>query len=191
MKLAEKLIYLRKEKRLSQLKLAELMNVSRQAVSRWEVGAATPSIENLKYLSGLYGVSLEYLLDEGEDSPEGRAATAAGAYGGLLEKKPGKRAVLALTAAASCIFALGAGAAFGFMGLANRESGGDTGGEINYRVYDGYTEMEPDGAIGGRLYGYGMAETDGGLVAGNVVDFAVIYPDGEVGFAVSHPALEK
>lgn len=170
MKLAEKLIYLRKEKRLSQLKLAELMNVSRQAVSRWEVGAATPSIENLKYLSGLYGVSLEYLLDDGEDSPEGRAMTAAGAYGGLLEKKPGKRAVLALTAAASCIFALGAGAAFGFMGFANRESGGE---------------------IGPRVYDYAMAEPDGGLVGGRVVDFAVINPDGEVAFAVSHPTREK
>lgn len=64
MKLEEKLISLRKEKGLSQLKLAEMMNVSRQAVSRWEVGAAIPSTENLKYLGRLYGVSLEYLLHD-------------------------------------------------------------------------------------------------------------------------------
>ncbi len=64
MKLSEKLVELRKGKRLSQLELAEMMNVSRQAVSRWEVGASIPSTENLKFLSQLYGVSIEYLLSE-------------------------------------------------------------------------------------------------------------------------------
>lgn len=53
MKLEEKLVSLRKAKGLSQMKLAEKMNVSRQAISRWETGAAIPSSENLKYLSDL------------------------------------------------------------------------------------------------------------------------------------------
>lgn len=66
MKLAEKLVHLRKEKRITQSELAEMMNVSRQAVSRWEVGDAAPSTENLKCLSKLYGISLEILLDEKE-----------------------------------------------------------------------------------------------------------------------------
>lgn len=61
MKLAEKLVYLRKKQGLSQLKLAEMMNVSRQAISRWETGIAVPSAENLKYLGNLYNVSLDYL----------------------------------------------------------------------------------------------------------------------------------
>lgn len=64
MELKEKLVVLRKEKGLSQLKLAEILNVSRQAVSRWEVGVAIPSTENLKYLGELYNVPLEYLLDD-------------------------------------------------------------------------------------------------------------------------------
>lgn len=64
MKLEEKLVALRKEKRLSQIQLAEMMNVSRQAVSRWEVGASVPSTDNLKYLGKLYDVSLEYLLHD-------------------------------------------------------------------------------------------------------------------------------
>lgn len=54
MKLEEKLVSLRKAKGLSQMKLAEKMNVSRQAISRWETGAAIPSSENLKYLSDLH-----------------------------------------------------------------------------------------------------------------------------------------
>ena len=48
MELKEKLVGLRKEKGLSQLELAELAKVSRQAVSRWEVGSAIPSTNNLK-----------------------------------------------------------------------------------------------------------------------------------------------
>ena len=68
MKLEEKLVSLRKEKGISQLKLAEMMNVSRQAISRWEVGTAVPSTENLKYLGRLYDVPLEYLLHD--DAPE-------------------------------------------------------------------------------------------------------------------------
>lgn len=70
MKLAEKLVYLRKEKGLSQMKLAEMMDISRQAISRWETGAAVPSAENLKYLGNLYDVSLDYLFNDGADEPE-------------------------------------------------------------------------------------------------------------------------
>ena len=68
MKLEEKLVSLRKAKGLSQMKLAEMMNVSRQAISRWEVGAAVPSTDNLKFLGRLYDVPLEYLLHD--DAPE-------------------------------------------------------------------------------------------------------------------------
>ena len=44
------------------MKLAEKLHVSRQAISRWEVGTAAPSTENLKELSALYDVSVDYLL---------------------------------------------------------------------------------------------------------------------------------
>lgn len=70
MKLEEKLVALRKEKGLSQLKLSEMMDVSRQAISRWETGVAVPSIENLKYLGKLYDVSLDYLFNDDMDEPE-------------------------------------------------------------------------------------------------------------------------
>lgn len=70
MKLEEKLISLRKAKGLSQIKLAEMMDVSRQAVSRWETGVAVPSVENLKYLGNLYDVSLDYLFNDSADDPE-------------------------------------------------------------------------------------------------------------------------
>ena len=68
MKLEEKLVSLRKAKGLSQMNLAEMMNVSRQAISLWEVGTAVPSTDNLKYLGRLYDVPLEYLLND--DAPD-------------------------------------------------------------------------------------------------------------------------
>lgn len=64
MNLAEKLIYLRKKQGLTQLELAEKLDVSRQAVSRWEVGATIPSTDNLKILGDLYEVPVDYLLNE-------------------------------------------------------------------------------------------------------------------------------
>lgn len=64
MSLAEKLVTLRKQKGLTQMELAEKLNVSRQAVSRWEVGAAVPSTDNLKVLGELYGVPVDYLLND-------------------------------------------------------------------------------------------------------------------------------
>ena len=62
MSLATNLVALRKQSGLTQMDLAEKLNVSRQAVSRWEVGAAVPSTDNLKILSDLYGVSVDELL---------------------------------------------------------------------------------------------------------------------------------
>ena len=63
MELKEKLVALRKEKGLTQLAVAEKLNVSRQAISRWESGIALPSTDNLKSLSALYGVPIDYLLN--------------------------------------------------------------------------------------------------------------------------------
>lgn len=88
MTLPEKLLYYRKEAGLSQLELAERLDVSQQAVSRWESGAAVPSIENLKFLSGLYGVSVDFLLDDGAEPGEEEKRTQAGD-----EKNKGRQSV--------------------------------------------------------------------------------------------------
>ena len=67
MKLEEKLTGLRKEKGLTQLELAEAVHVSRQAVSRWEVGTSIPTMENLASLGRLYGVPVDDLLNGREE----------------------------------------------------------------------------------------------------------------------------
>ena len=62
MDVAERLAALRKRARLSQGDVAERLNVSRQAVSRWETGFTVPSTDNLSHLGRLYGVTLDELL---------------------------------------------------------------------------------------------------------------------------------
>lgn len=64
MELKEKLVALRKEKGLTQLAVAEKLDVSRQAISHWESGIAQPSTDNLKCLGALYGVPVDYLINE-------------------------------------------------------------------------------------------------------------------------------
>lgn len=68
MKLAEKIVKLRKINGWSQEDLAEKMNVSRQAISRWEGGTAQPDATNILQLSKLFGVTTDYLLNEEYES---------------------------------------------------------------------------------------------------------------------------
>lgn len=66
MKLTEKLTDLRKKSGLSQAAVAEQIDVARQTVFRWESGEAVPTGDNLRRLSELYGVPVEYLTGSGE-----------------------------------------------------------------------------------------------------------------------------
>lgn len=70
MKFHEKLIKLRKSKGLSQEELAEMLNVSRQAISRWELGTTLPDVPNLLSISEIFGVSTDYLVHDNYESDE-------------------------------------------------------------------------------------------------------------------------
>lgn len=87
MELTEKLIALRKKAGLSQAELAERIGVSRQAVSRWEVGDAVPSVGNLAALGKLYRVPLEDLLDRGAQFPPPERADIAAREREALERE--------------------------------------------------------------------------------------------------------
>lgn len=64
MQLQDKLYQLRKKHNMSQLELAEALDVSRQAISKWEMGTAVPTIENMLLISKLFGVSVDYLIND-------------------------------------------------------------------------------------------------------------------------------
>jgi transcriptional regulator with XRE-family HTH domain len=74
MEFNNKLYELRKQKGFSQEELANRLNVSRQTISKWEVGESTPDMENLVAISELFEISLdELVLDK---VPEEAAASA-------------------------------------------------------------------------------------------------------------------
>lgn len=59
---ADKLIALRKQNGWSQEELAEKLNVSRQSISKWEGAQSVPDLDKIIALSGVFGVSTDYLL---------------------------------------------------------------------------------------------------------------------------------
>lgn len=70
MTFGEKLQLLRRQRGLSQEKLAEQLGVSRQSVSKWELGDSLPDTGNIKQLRGLFGVSTDYLLIDEIEAPD-------------------------------------------------------------------------------------------------------------------------
>ncbi len=64
MTFAEKLYNLRTQHGYSQEALAEKLNVSRQAVSKWELGTTLPETEKMIQISDFFDVSIDYLLKE-------------------------------------------------------------------------------------------------------------------------------
>lgn len=64
MTLGEKILTLRKRSQMSQEQLADRLGVSRQSVSKWELGEAAPDVGNLVAIGEVFGVSLDALLKE-------------------------------------------------------------------------------------------------------------------------------
>ena len=61
MNIGERIMALRKEKNISQTELAKRLNVSRQAVSKWEQGTSSPDTDRLIQLAEILGTEVEYL----------------------------------------------------------------------------------------------------------------------------------
>lgn len=68
MNFAQKLTNLRIKSGYSQEKLAEKLYVSRQAVSKWEVGTTLPETDKIIAISNFFDVSIDYLLKENMNS---------------------------------------------------------------------------------------------------------------------------
>lgn len=69
MDIGQRIQSLRKTKNISQEQLADIMNVSRQAVSKWESSQSQPDLENMIALSNYFEVSTDYLLKGEEPKP--------------------------------------------------------------------------------------------------------------------------
>ncbi len=63
--IAQNITELRKQKKLTQAEFAERLNYTDKAISKWERGESIPSIEVLKQIADMFGVKVDYLLQEG------------------------------------------------------------------------------------------------------------------------------
>lgn len=86
MRFGEKLSFLRKQRGMTQMELAEKLDISRQAVSRWEQGMAEPSTENLIRIGQLLGVPVDVLVNGDAQFPPEADAQVSGAK--PVETKP-------------------------------------------------------------------------------------------------------
>lgn len=69
MTLGQKLKEIRKRFGLTQEELAEIMNVSRQAITKWENNGGLPDVTNLQELSKVFGITIDYLLNDENHLP--------------------------------------------------------------------------------------------------------------------------
>lgn len=108
MTLPEKIIKLRKVNGWSQEDLAEKLNVSRQAISRWENGSALPDAQNVLQISKLFNVTTDYLLNDGYNSDNDIPAvqTAAKEADDLFSKKKYQHLIAAIGFTVSAFCAL-------------------------------------------------------------------------------------
>lgn len=70
MVIGKKLLYLRKKNKLTQAELAEKLNYSDKAISKWEKGESLPPVEVFYNISKLYGVSLDYIIGDETIDPQ-------------------------------------------------------------------------------------------------------------------------
>ncbi len=92
MTLSEKIQTCRKRAGLSQEQLAERLGISRQAVSKWETGEATPELGKLAALCSVLNVSADWLLNDADSGPpqeEGAAKGPSPGFPDRLERLPG------------------------------------------------------------------------------------------------------
>lgn len=87
MEFHNRLYNLRKQKGLSQEELANRLNVSRQTISKWEIGDSTPDMEKLAAISELFEVSLDELVLGKEQNSSETGASNISEIREVLEEK--------------------------------------------------------------------------------------------------------
>lgn len=70
MNISDKIMMLRKKRGLSQEELADMLDVTRQSVSKWESGQSIPDIAKIAQLSDIFGVSTDYLIKQSDEAEQ-------------------------------------------------------------------------------------------------------------------------
>jgi len=152
MKFSEQLVKLRKEKGISQEALAEVIGVSRQAISKWETGATQPEMSNIIRLCEILEVSPNVLFGQEEpEEPVSGVVSADNENGSQTKETKGKRKLEIIVFAACCILL---GMLLGFLIKSKsmgEEQQPDIPIEFSVSGYDLHSEAYVDGVKTFRL----------------------------------------
>ena len=110
--IAKNLTDLRRKNAMTQAELAEQLNYTDKAVSKWERAESIPDVVVLKQIATLFGVSVDYLLTEEHDE---------NAPSGIIPKKPSTRAHVLITCISILLVWLIATAAFVIISISPAE----------------------------------------------------------------------
>lgn len=102
---SERLREARKQRGISQTEVAERLGVARQTVSRWECGESDPTLENLRGLADVYGMTVDALLNGAPESGEPEPAEVVAVVPAAGPRRSWKRWALALCLTAALIAA--------------------------------------------------------------------------------------
>ena len=87
MTIGERLLNLRKEKNISQEELADILGVSRQTISKWELDQTTPDFDKLVPLCEYFGITSDELLTGKKNYVEEKAKDKKTSFAALLQEK--------------------------------------------------------------------------------------------------------
>lgn len=103
MSLHETIYTLRTQRGLSQLELAEALDVSRQSISKWETGAAVPELDKLVKLSDVFGVTLDELVRGTTQSGETKEEQGQPPQAAVIIERRGMEAHRMIALAVLCV----------------------------------------------------------------------------------------
>lgn len=105
-KIGIKIANLRKEKNLSQMDLANKLNVSNKTISKWECGNATPDVDSLNALSKIFGVTIDELINDKTVEEQPIEQTDVEQITTNKSSKLGKRKILIASISSFIVFSL-------------------------------------------------------------------------------------
>lgn len=173
MKFNEKLIELRKKAGLSQEELGYRLNVTRQTVSKWELGQTTPEMDKLSELSRIFNISVDKLINDSEPAVETNVDPI---YNRIedqpIQEKSGKNNKIIFIIIIIFVVLLGAAIAkfIAFKNVAGKVF--DTAGDIINGTVNGNLINNPGEAAGDFISGFLNTITENANTISNILDNA-------------------
>lgn len=174
MKFNEKLISLRKKEGLSQEELGYKLNVTRQTVSKWELGQTTPEMDKLSEMSRIFNVSVDQLINDSEPEMDSNINPINNKIEDQpIQEKGGQNNKIIFIAIIAILVIIGLAFAKGMVEFKNAANNVvDTAGEIINGSMNGIQSNNVGEVAGDFIGGFLNAITENSNTISNILDNA-------------------